>query len=209
MEQGRARQLPDRDHPRHPGVQGRGRPAAGRQDPRHRRPEGTGKWTGIEALELGIPLTLIGEAVFARCLSAIKEERVEASKVLPGPKPKFEGDRKAFVEDVRKALYASKMVSYAQGYTLMRAAAKGRGWNLNSGGVARMWRGGGIMRSVCPGELKEAFAKAQQEANDFNSKLAVRITDIVGTMWCAYAFAILALISFPEAKPIDSPQIRR
>ena len=119
--------------------------------------KGTGKWTGIEALELGIPLTLIGEAVFARCLSAIKEERVLASKVLPGPKPKFEGDRKAFVEDIRKALYASKMVSYAQGYTLMRAAAQERGWNLNYGGVALMWRGGCIIRSVFLGKIKEAF----------------------------------------------------
>jgi 6-phosphogluconate dehydrogenase len=119
--------------------------------------KGTGKWTGIEALELGIPLTLIGEAVFARCLSAIKEERVAASKVLPGPKPRFEGDRKAFVEDVRKALYASKIVSYAQGYTLMRAAAKERGWNLNYGGVALMWRGGCIIRSVFLGKIKEAF----------------------------------------------------
>jgi 6-phosphogluconate dehydrogenase len=119
--------------------------------------KGTGKWTGIEALELGIPLTLIGEAVFARCLSAIKEERVLASEVLPGPKPKFEGDRKAFVEDIRKALYASKMVSYAQGYTLMRAAAQERGWNLNYGGVALMWRGGCIIRSVFLGKIKEAF----------------------------------------------------
>jgi 6-phosphogluconate dehydrogenase len=119
--------------------------------------KGTGKWTGIEALELGIPLTLIGEAVFARCLSAIKEERVAASEVLPGPKAKFEGDGKAFVEDIRKALYASKMVSYAQGYTLMRAAAKERGWNLNYGGVALMWRGGCIIRSVFLGKIKEAF----------------------------------------------------
>jgi len=119
--------------------------------------KGTGKWTGIEALELGIPLTLIGEAVFARCLSAIKEERVAASKVLSGPKPRFEGDRKAFVEDIRKALYASKIVSYAQGYTLMRAAAKERGWNLNYGGVALMWRGGCIIRSVFLGKIKDAF----------------------------------------------------
>ena len=119
--------------------------------------KGTGKWTGIEALELGIPLTLIGEAVFARCLSAMKEERVEASKVLRGPKPAFTGDRKTFVEDVRQALYASKIVSYAQGYTLMRAAAKERGWNLNYGGVALMWRGGCIIRSVFLGKIKEAF----------------------------------------------------
>jgi 6-phosphogluconate dehydrogenase len=119
--------------------------------------KGTGKWTGIEALELGIPLTLIGEAVFARCLSAMKEERVEASRVLRGPKPTFTGDRQAFVEDVRQALYASKIVSYAQGYTLMRAAAKERGWNLNYGGVALMWRGGCIIRSVFLGKIKEAF----------------------------------------------------
>jgi 6-phosphogluconate dehydrogenase len=119
--------------------------------------KGTGKWTGIEALELGIPLTLIGEAVFARCLSAMKEERVEASKVLCGPKPSFPGDRTAFVEDIRQALYASKIVSYAQGYTLMRAAAKERGWKLNYGGVALMWRGGCIIRSVFLGKIKEAF----------------------------------------------------
>jgi 6-phosphogluconate dehydrogenase len=119
--------------------------------------KGTGKWTGIEALEFGIPLTLIGEAVFARCLSALKEERVEAAKVLSGPKPSFAGDRTAFVEDIRQALYASKIVSYAQGYTLMRAAARERGWNLNYGGVALMWRGGCIIRSVFLGRIKEAF----------------------------------------------------
>jgi 6-phosphogluconate dehydrogenase len=119
--------------------------------------KGTGKWTGVEALELGIPLTLIGEAVFSRCLSAIKDERVAASRVLSGPKPKLDGDQKAFVEDVRQALYASKIVSYAQGYTLMRAAAKERGWNLNYGGVALMWRGGCIIRSVFLGKIKDAF----------------------------------------------------
>ena len=121
--------------------------------------KGTGKWTGVEALELGIPLTLIGEAVFSRCLSAIKEERVAASKVLTGPKPKLAGDKQAFVEDVRQALYASKIVSYAQGYTLMRAAAAERGWNLNYGGVALMWRGGCIIRSAFLGKIKEAFDK--------------------------------------------------
>jgi 6-phosphogluconate dehydrogenase len=121
--------------------------------------KGTGKWTGIEALELGIPLTLIGEAVFSRCLSAIKEERVAASQVLSGPTPRFAGDRKAIVEDIRQALYASKIVSYAQGYTLMRAAAKERGWNLNYGGVALMWRGGCIIRSAFLGKIKEAFDK--------------------------------------------------
>ena len=119
--------------------------------------KGTGKWTGIEALELGVPLTLIGEAVFSRCLSAIKEERVAASKLLTGPTPRLEGDNQAFVEDVRHALYASKMVSYAQGYTLMRAAAEERGWHLNYGGVALMWRGGCIIRSAFLGKIKEAF----------------------------------------------------
>ncbi len=121
--------------------------------------KGTGKWTGIAALDEGVPLTLIGEAVFARCLSAIKDERVIASKVLSGPKPKFEGDKKAFIEDIKNALYASKIVSYAQGYTLMSAAAATYGWNLNYGGIALMWRGGCIIRSVFLGKIKEAFDK--------------------------------------------------
>jgi 6-phosphogluconate dehydrogenase len=119
--------------------------------------KGTGKWTGIEALNLGQPLTLIGEAVFARCLSALKEERVAASKVLAGPKAKFKGDKKALIDDLRQALYASKIVSYAQGYQLMRAAAKEHSWNLNYGGIALMWRGGCIIRSVFLGKIKEAF----------------------------------------------------
>ena len=121
--------------------------------------KGTGKWTGIAALDEGVPLTLIGEAVFARCLSAIKEERVAASKILTGPKPKFEGDKKAFINDIKNALYASKLVSYAQGYTLMRTAAQTYGWNLNYGGIALMWRGGCIIRSVFLGKIKEAFDK--------------------------------------------------
>ncbi|MBR5380103.1 MAG: decarboxylating NADP(+)-dependent phosphogluconate dehydrogenase [Clostridia bacterium] len=121
--------------------------------------KGTGKWTAIAALDEGMPLTLIGEAVFARCLSAIKEARVEASKVLTGPEKKFEGDKAAFIEDIRKALYAAKIISYAQGYALMRAAAKTYGWNLNYGGIALMWRGGCIIRSVFLGKIKEAFDK--------------------------------------------------
>jgi 6-phosphogluconate dehydrogenase len=121
--------------------------------------KGTGKWTGISALDLGVPLTLIGEAVFARCLSAQKEERVSASKILSGPKPSFTGDKKAFVEDIRQALLASKIVSYAQGYVLMREAAKEYNWNLNYGGIALMWRGGCIIRSVFLGKIKEAFDK--------------------------------------------------
>ncbi|WP_428242156.1 decarboxylating NADP(+)-dependent phosphogluconate dehydrogenase [Gynuella sp.] len=119
--------------------------------------KGTGKWTGVSALEMGVPLTLIGEAVFARCLSAQKEERVEASKVLSGPQTVFEGDKQAFIEDLRQALFAAKIVSYAQGYVLMREAAKEYGWNLNYGGIALMWRGGCIIRSVFLGNIKEAF----------------------------------------------------
>ncbi len=119
--------------------------------------KGTGKWTGIAALDEGVPLTLIGEAVFARCLSAMKDERVAASKVIAGPAPVFEGDRAAFINDLKDALFAAKIVSYAQGYTLMRSAAKTYGWNLNYGGIALMWRGGCIIRSVFLGKIKEAF----------------------------------------------------
>ncbi len=119
--------------------------------------KGTGKWTAIAALELGIPLTLIGEAVFARTLSAQKEERVRASAVLTGPTPSFKTHWKQFIEDLREALFASKIVSYAQGYVLMRAAAKEYGWDLNNGGIALMWRGGCIIRSAFLGNIKEAF----------------------------------------------------
>jgi 6-phosphogluconate dehydrogenase len=121
--------------------------------------KGTGKWTAISSLDMGIPLTLIGEAVYARFLSALKEERVAASSVLTGPTPKFEGDKDAFIKDLQEALYAAKIVSYTQGYMLMRAAAKEYGWNLNSGGIALMWRGGCIIRSVFLGEIKKAFDK--------------------------------------------------
>ena len=121
--------------------------------------KGTGKWTVIEALDAGQPLTLIAEAVLARCLSAIKEERVAASKILKGPKAKFRGDKTRFIDDLRKALYASKIVSYAQGYQLMRAAAKEHNWNLNYGGIALVWRGGCIIRSVFLGKIKQAFDK--------------------------------------------------
>jgi 6-phosphogluconate dehydrogenase len=119
--------------------------------------KGTGKWTGMSALEMGIPLTLIAEAVLSRFLSALKEERVAAEQVLKGPEATFGGDGDAFIDDLRQALYASKIVSYAQGYMLMRAAAKEYGWNLNNGGIALMWRGGCIIRSVFLGKIKEAF----------------------------------------------------
>ncbi len=119
--------------------------------------KGTGKWTGIIALDLGVPLTLIGESVFSRCLSSQKDERVEASKILNGPEISFSADKVAFIEDLRQALYASKMVSYAQGYVLMREAAREYGWDLNYGGIALMWRGGCIIRSVFLTKIKEAF----------------------------------------------------
>ncbi len=119
--------------------------------------KGTGKWTAIAALDLGQPLTLIGEAVFARCLSALKDERVAASEILSGPSASFDGDKAVMVEDLKQALYASKIVSYAQGYQLMRAAAEEYGWKLNNGGIALMWRGGCIIRSVFLGKIKEAF----------------------------------------------------
>merc|ERR1712106_71408 len=118
--------------------------------------KGTGKWTAISALEYGMPGTLIGESVFARCLSSLKEEREKASTILHGPEDtKYEGDKKAFVESIRQALYASKIVSYAQGFMLLRQAAKEFGWNLNYGGIALMWRGGCIIRSRFLGNIKD------------------------------------------------------
>jgi 6-phosphogluconate dehydrogenase len=122
--------------------------------------KGTGKWTAISALDLGQPVTLIGESVFARCLSALKDERVNASKVLDGPKKVLTiSEQKEFIEDVRRALYCSKMVSYAQGYMLLRAIEKDQNWNLNMGGIALMWRGGCIIRSAFLGNIKAAFDK--------------------------------------------------
>ena len=120
--------------------------------------KGTGKWTVISALDTGQPVTLIGESVFARCLSALKDERIEASRVLNGPAAKaVNPDRAAFIEDVRCALYCSKIISYAQGYMLLKAAAKENGWNLNMGGIALMWRGGCIIRSRFLAKIKAAF----------------------------------------------------
>ena len=127
--------------------------------------KGTGKWTAISALEMGIPLTLIAEAVLARFLSALKDERVAASKVMTGPEPEFAGDRAAFVTDIREALYASKIVSYTQGYMLMRAAANEFNWSLNYGGIAMMWRGGCIIRSVFLGKIKDAFDRDPSLSN--------------------------------------------
>ena len=125
--------------------------------------KGTGKWTVINSQDLGIPITLMAEAVYSRCVSALKDERVQASAVLQGPNPALAdiaadpAKKAAFIEDIRRALYASKIVSYAQGYMLMRAAAKEYGWNLNYGGIALMWRGGCIIRSRFLGKIKAAF----------------------------------------------------
>ncbi|MGA2280676.1 MAG: decarboxylating NADP(+)-dependent phosphogluconate dehydrogenase [Verrucomicrobiota bacterium] len=127
--------------------------------------KGTGKWTVVSSQDLGIPITLIAEAVYARCVSAMKEERVAAAKKLKGPKPTIKGDQKKFIEAIRQALYASKIVSYAQGYMLMRAAAAEYKWNLNYGGIALMWRGGCIIRSMFLGEIKKAFDKNAKLSN--------------------------------------------
>ncbi|MGL6075892.1 MAG: decarboxylating NADP(+)-dependent phosphogluconate dehydrogenase [Fimbriiglobus sp.] len=127
--------------------------------------KGTGKWTVTSALDLGVPLTLIGEAVFSRCLSAQKDERLAASKILSGPVPNFTGDKQQLIDDVEMALYASKIMSYAQGFALMRAMAKDSGWTINNGGVALMWRGGCIIRSVFLGKIKEAFDRNADLAN--------------------------------------------
>ncbi|KAI0757186.1 6-phosphogluconate dehydrogenase [Daedaleopsis nitida] len=122
--------------------------------------KGTGKWTAIAALDAGMPVTLIGEAVFARCLSSIKEERLRASKQIAGPqKEPFKGDKKQFIDDLEQALYASKIISYTQGFMLMRETAKELGWNLNYAGIAQMWRGGCIIKSVFLGDITAAYQK--------------------------------------------------
>ncbi|MDR1517876.1 MAG: decarboxylating NADP(+)-dependent phosphogluconate dehydrogenase [Dysgonamonadaceae bacterium] len=120
--------------------------------------KGTGKWTAVTALNMGIPLTLIGESVFSRCLSAQKELRVKASRVISGTKPQFKGDKKQFIADLEQAVYAAKIISYAQGYDLMMEAAKEYKWKLNYGGIASLWRGGCIIRSVFLNDIEKAFA---------------------------------------------------
>ncbi|MGQ9491690.1 MAG: decarboxylating NADP(+)-dependent phosphogluconate dehydrogenase [Anaerolineae bacterium] len=119
--------------------------------------KGTGKWTVVSALDQGTPLTLVGEAVFARFLSALVDERATAARVLPGPMPQFGGEQAAFLADLEEAVYAAKIISYAQGYMLMATAAEAYGWHLNLGGIALMWRGGCIIRSAFLGKIKEAF----------------------------------------------------
>jgi 6-phosphogluconate dehydrogenase len=127
--------------------------------------KGTGKWTSVVSLDLGVPLTLISEAVFARCLSAMKDERVEAAKILRGPTPQFAGDKGTFLADLGKALYVSKIVSYAQGFALLREAAREYKWDLSYGGIALLWRGGCIIRSVFLDKIKDAFDRNPGLAN--------------------------------------------
>ncbi len=119
--------------------------------------KGTGKWTGISALDLGVPLTMVVEAVFGRALSSLKGERTAAAKVLLGPRPQIKSDQDSFIHDLEQAVYASKIMSYTQGYMLFKAAAKEYSWNLNYGGIALMWRGGCIIRSAFLGKIKEAY----------------------------------------------------
>ena len=127
--------------------------------------KGTGKWTGVAALDMGIPLTLIGESVFARCLSAQKDLRVKASKILQGPEVHFDGDKAQMIQDLKDALFGAKIISYAQGYNLLMEAANEYNWDLNYGGIALMWRGGCIIRSVFLGDIKKAFDQNPDLAN--------------------------------------------
>jgi 6-phosphogluconate dehydrogenase len=127
--------------------------------------KGTGKWTATTALEMGIPLTLIAEAVFARCLSAKKHERVTAAKLLPGPKAPFHGKKPEFIKDLKQALYTCKIISYTQGYTLMHAAAEEYDWKLDYGNIALMWRNGCIIRSAFLQKIKDAYVKNPQLTN--------------------------------------------
>src|SRR5256886_5161375 len=160
--------------------------------------KGTGKWTAVSALDTGTPVTLIGEAVFARCLSAMKDERVAASSILAGPKRAAEQDGKTFIEDVRRALYCSKMISYAQGYMLLREAAKEEKWNLNMGGIALMWRGGCIIRSRFLAEIKKAYDKNPKLSNllmdDFFSGVLIKYQE-------AWRKAIIRAVGFGVPTP--------
>lgn len=160
--------------------------------------KGTGKWAGITALDEGVPLTLIGEAVFSRCLSSMKDERVIASAAFPKENKEYTGDKKAFVEYIRKALLASKIISYAQGYTLLRSAAKTYDWNLNYGGIALMWRGGCIIRSTFLGKIKEAYDRNPNLSNllldDYFKQV---ITELVPAWREVCATAISNGISIP------------
>jgi 6-phosphogluconate dehydrogenase len=155
--------------------------------------KGTGKWTGITALDVGQPLTAIAEAVFARCVSALKDERVAASQLLEGPEALFDGDRDAMIDDLEQALYASKIVSYAQGYQLMRAMSDEENWDLDYGAVALMWRGGCIIRSRFLGNIRDAFAKDPELANLLLDDFFLAAIKKAQTSWRRVAAAAVTL----------------
>lgn len=160
--------------------------------------KGTGKWTVIDSAELAQPVTLITEAVYARCISALKHQRLKAAEKLSGPNLKFEGDEAAFVEQIRQALYASKIVSYTQGYMLMRAAAEEYGWDLNYGGIALMWRGGCIIRSRFLGEIKKAYDNNPELSNLLLDDFFNQAIQNAGGAWRAViASAVQAGIPVP------------
>jgi len=160
--------------------------------------KGTGKWTSQSALDMGIPAPTIAEAVFARCVSAIKEERVNASKILSGPSSKLELDKKSFIEDIRKALYASKICSYAQGFQLLRTAAKEYSWNLKYGEIALMWRGGCIIRASFLGDIKKAFDSKPGLANLLLDPFFTKIINECQASWRkVVAAAVTAGIPVP------------
>lgn len=152
--------------------------------------KGTGKWTGTVALDMGVPLTLIAESVFSRMVSAQKDMRVEASKVLSGPKPAFNGDKAQMLDDLKMALYGAKLVSYAQGYDLLMAAAKEYKWDLHYGDIALMWRGGCIIRSAFLGDIKKAFDKNPNLAHLLLDSFFAQKTEAAQNGWrrvCAAA----------------------
>lgn len=153
--------------------------------------KGTGKWTVTEALDEGVPLTLIGEAVFARSLSAAKEDRVAAAKQIQPDVVVYQGDRSQLVDDLRQALYASKIISYAQGYQLLQAAAKTYHWNLNYGGIAQVWRGGCIIRSAFLGDIKKAF---ERDPKLVNLLLDPFFKDAVASRQAAWRRAVVAAV---------------
>ena len=160
--------------------------------------KGTGKWTAINALDEGVPLTLIAEAVFARALSSNKEQRVKASGLLPGSASAFSGDKEIFLKQIQQALYASKIISYTQGYLLMQAAAQTHGWHLNYGGIALMWRGGCIIRSAFLGKIMEAYtANPELENLLFDPYFAQAVADSLPAWRATVSTAVLSGIALP------------
>jgi 6-phosphogluconate dehydrogenase len=160
--------------------------------------KGTGKWTAINALDEGVPLTLIAEAVFARALSSNKDLRVKASGLLPGGASAFSGDKDTFLKQIQQALYASKIISYTQGYLLMQAAAQTHGWHLNYGGIALMWRGGCIIRSVFLGKIMEAYAANPDLENLlFDPYFAQAVADSLPAWRATVATAVLSGVALP------------